>query len=465
LFAATRGWLPGVIYSVCGDLHRSEDLAQETFLSAWKSLSGMNDPEKLAPWLCQIARRKAIDFQRSNLREKNRLSHLFPVLTAGESTSPPQEALANEERELLWRILTELPQRYRETMVLYYRQEQSTSAVALATGITEDAVRQRLTRGREMLRDQMAEILERNLVRSTPSPAFTVAVVAALPALTLPAAKAATLGAAAKGSTLLGGGGVMVWGAALLGPLVALWSGIFALRGELRASQSRHESRFLILFSGLVAICLAGLCALWATNLFASRLFQVRYFNGLGAILLPIGSAVVAVITIRMGRHQRYAIRARESWGGTAPIGDFASRRRKLPVGMAIVVVLSSVSWMFDFAWRARDFRGIALLSVLTIALTSVAVYCWSGGSAERSRWFSLLILPILGIITLSLMKWRLHEWIRVIYHQSHSHPMPWSVLISMAMFFVGGEVVVVELVGFGKRTRTHPSKIIPAQR
>jgi RNA polymerase sigma factor (sigma-70 family) len=89
----------------------------------------MNDPGKLAPWLCQIARRKAVDFQRSSLREKNRLSHLFQVLTAGESTSPPQEALANEEREMLWRILSELPQRYRETMVLYYRQGQSTAAV------------------------------------------------------------------------------------------------------------------------------------------------------------------------------------------------------------------------------------------------------------------------------------------------------------------------------------------------
>jgi Sigma-70, region 4 len=372
-------------------------------------------------------------------------------LTAGESTSPPQEALANEERELLWRILSELPQRYRETMVLYYRQGQSTAAVAFATGLTDDAVRQRLTRGREMLRDQMTEILERNLARSAPTPEFAVAVLAALPALTPPAAKAVTLGAAAKGSTLLGGGGAIVWASALLWPFIALWGGILALRGELRASQSRRERRFLILFSGLVALCLASLWALWATNLFASRMFQVRYFHGFDAVLLPIGITVVAVFTIRMGRRRRYAIRASESSGATAPIGDFAGRHRNLPVAMPVAVVISSVSWMFNFAWKARDFQGIAILSVLTIALTIVAVYCWSGGNAERSRRFSLLILPILGTLTLSLMKWRLHQWIRVIYHQLHYHPMPLSSLLLSATLFACGELLVVELIGLRK--------------
>ena len=48
-----QGMVAGVTYSVCGDLHRSEDLAQETFIAAWKSLAEINEPEKLSPWLCQ----------------------------------------------------------------------------------------------------------------------------------------------------------------------------------------------------------------------------------------------------------------------------------------------------------------------------------------------------------------------------------------------------------------------------
>jgi RNA polymerase sigma factor (sigma-70 family) len=330
-----QGMVAGLIYSVCGDLHRSEDLAQETFLSAWKSLSGINDPEKLAPWLCQIARRKAVGFHRSHLREKNRLSHLFPVPTSGDSTSPPQEAMKKEERDMLWRILSELPQRYRETMVLYYRQGQSTAAVALAMGMTEDAVRQRLTRGREMLRDQMTEILERNLVRSAPSPAFAVAVMAALPALTGPTAKAAGLGAAAKGSTALGSGGAMVWGSVLFSGLVAAWCGIFGLRRALRTSRSRRESRFLFIFAGLAALCVV---AWWTANFVAPRIFSWHDFHGLGAVALPIGFMIVVLILIRLGRRHLNAIRVSEPSDRTAPIALFAANPRKMPLGMAVAV-------------------------------------------------------------------------------------------------------------------------------
>src|SRR5580698_8766844 len=43
-------------YSRTGDLAQSEDLAQETFLIAWKQLRQLREPEKLRSWLCSIAR-------------------------------------------------------------------------------------------------------------------------------------------------------------------------------------------------------------------------------------------------------------------------------------------------------------------------------------------------------------------------------------------------------------------------
>src|SRR5690242_11117096 len=45
-----------VTYAACGDLHQSEDLAQETFVAAWKSLGALKDPEHLRAWLRGIAR-------------------------------------------------------------------------------------------------------------------------------------------------------------------------------------------------------------------------------------------------------------------------------------------------------------------------------------------------------------------------------------------------------------------------
>src|ERR1700677_5153621 len=43
-------------YNATGSLTQSEDLAQETFLAAWRQLAELREPSKLRPWLCGIAR-------------------------------------------------------------------------------------------------------------------------------------------------------------------------------------------------------------------------------------------------------------------------------------------------------------------------------------------------------------------------------------------------------------------------
>src|SRR5271154_5312312 len=65
-----QGMISGLIYAICGDVQRSEDLAQDTFLSAWKSLSGLREPAKLPAWLCQIARHRAQDALRKSSCEQ-----------------------------------------------------------------------------------------------------------------------------------------------------------------------------------------------------------------------------------------------------------------------------------------------------------------------------------------------------------------------------------------------------------
>src|SRR5580704_1426085 len=192
-----QAMVSGLIYAACGDLHRSEDVAQETFISAWKSLSGLRDASKLAGWLCQIARRRLADASRKAPNKEISFGQAFAP--GQEPVAPVNEALTAEESEVLWRTLARLPQPYRETLVLFYRQEQSTAQVAAAMDTTEASVRQRLTRGRQMLRDEVASMLERNIARTSPSSQFTMQVVAALPAL---AAQATGLGATAKGSAV-----------------------------------------------------------------------------------------------------------------------------------------------------------------------------------------------------------------------------------------------------------------------
>src|SRR5262245_36922612 len=56
-------------YSATGNLGQSEDLAQETFITAWKHLARLREREKLRSWLCGIARNRINSFLRRERRE------------------------------------------------------------------------------------------------------------------------------------------------------------------------------------------------------------------------------------------------------------------------------------------------------------------------------------------------------------------------------------------------------------
>jgi RNA polymerase sigma factor (sigma-70 family) len=237
-----QSMISGLIYAACGDLHRSEDVAQETFISAWKSLSGLSDPAKLPAWLCQIARHRIADQFRESVSQKVKLQRELGEgdIAAGEA---PDRAMIAEENEILWRTLQRVPQPYRETLVLYYRQGRSTAEVAAAMETTDAGVRQRLARGRQMLREELAVRLERNLAASAPGEAFSLSVIAALP---LAGAAGTTVGAAAQGSAAAKSGGVLLFLSTWLAPLMAFASlGLITVQ-SIRYSDAGRQKRFLI---------------------------------------------------------------------------------------------------------------------------------------------------------------------------------------------------------------------------
>src|ERR1051325_1351659 len=56
IVARYQSLICSVAYSATGNLSQSEDLAQETFLTAWKKLGELGEPQKFRAWLCGITR-------------------------------------------------------------------------------------------------------------------------------------------------------------------------------------------------------------------------------------------------------------------------------------------------------------------------------------------------------------------------------------------------------------------------
>jgi RNA polymerase sigma factor (sigma-70 family) len=232
-----------VAYSGIGSLSRSEDLAQETFLTAWKELSSLREPERLRPWLCGIARNLV-----SNSRRRDGLEPVTgaePLESAAEARAEQplatEQVISKEEEAILWRSIERIPGTYREPMVLFYREHQSVERVSACLGLSEDVVRQRLSRGRKLLHEQVLTFVEGALERSSPGEAFTVGVISALPAFSASAAATVVASTAVKGTVLAKAAGLLAVFTALIGLATSLLSGYASVRASLNVMRTDRE--------------------------------------------------------------------------------------------------------------------------------------------------------------------------------------------------------------------------------
>ena len=173
-----------VAYGACGDLHRSEEIAQEAFISAWRHLGQLKEPAVFRSWLCGIVRNKAADRRRKDLGH----DQLYRMAKDGDAgagetdpgPSPAEQAADADETEMVLRQLRLLPEIYREPMILYYRSGESVAGVAQQLDLSDDVVRQRLVRGRAMLAERIEQALGGALRATMPSSGFAAGVVGLL---------------------------------------------------------------------------------------------------------------------------------------------------------------------------------------------------------------------------------------------------------------------------------------------
>ena len=100
-----------VAFSACGSRALSEDVAQDTFVAAWKNMDKLHDEKKLKGWLCSIARNKAKDALRKRHRETLVKDDSEEFRTQeSDAPSPFQRAASVEEESQVWSALKELPE-------------------------------------------------------------------------------------------------------------------------------------------------------------------------------------------------------------------------------------------------------------------------------------------------------------------------------------------------------------------
>jgi len=143
----------------CGDVHRAEDLVQETMLAAWKSLPRFDGSCRFFTWLYVILlrqhRRSLGWFARrlplASLEQQARLARHEPATA---------EAGEGADAELLRAMVAALPARHREVIRLRFYADATETEMAAVLGISPGTVKSRLHHALEKLR-RMKEKMNR----------------------------------------------------------------------------------------------------------------------------------------------------------------------------------------------------------------------------------------------------------------------------------------------------------------
>lgn len=160
--------------AILKDDFEAEDAVQEAYLQAYRSIAKFRGEARLSTWLVRIVANEAF----GRLRKRARRAAIVPLHVDEDETAhdirteseapamdrPDNAALRSEMRHLLERRIDALPDAYRTVFVLRAVEELSVEETAASLGIPESTVRTRFFRARSLLREALAQDVDRAYV-------------------------------------------------------------------------------------------------------------------------------------------------------------------------------------------------------------------------------------------------------------------------------------------------------------
>jgi hypothetical protein len=258
---------------------------------------------------------------------------------------PSEQTINREEEAILWRSLEKIPELYREPLVLLYREHQSIEQVASALELSEDAVKQRLSRGRKLLQEEVQAFVEGALRRTAPGQAFSGAVLLALP-LASPTA-ATSLGVGAKGTAAAKSGLAATW----LLPFAGFLAGFLAQWIAIDQTAPKEKRAATKLRLVLVWMCLLGIPI--AGEMSTRALAQ--HFAWTGRTVFAAVASFWCFWCICLATWFVILFRREQVQENAAPMN---------PVTNAVLIMgthLTIFYWLILVAWRGHDELGAGI--------------------------------------------------------------------------------------------------------
>lgn len=153
LLARYRKPVLNFVYRLLGDAAEAEDVAQDTFVRAYRHIHDYRPQVKVSTWLFAIARNAALD--RLRYRQRHPTESLAGVVAASLARGPAAEAQANELGTQIAAAVATLPADQRTAIVLAEYHGLSYAEIAAIMDCSVKSVESRLYRAKATLREKL----------------------------------------------------------------------------------------------------------------------------------------------------------------------------------------------------------------------------------------------------------------------------------------------------------------------
>ena len=153
-------WVYNIAYGILGHHQDAEDVAQDAFLSAWENIGKFQFRSRFSTWLYRIVKNKClnhIDQYQRRKTDPTEIDDSQPWVPL-DTVTPEEEALRNEEKNIVHAALAKLKDTHREILVLRELRDLSYEEIAEILGCTLGRVKSRLHEARKALKEELERV-------------------------------------------------------------------------------------------------------------------------------------------------------------------------------------------------------------------------------------------------------------------------------------------------------------------